>query len=182
MGGKVAMTFALENPSQVNKLVVIDICPKKYPERTVHTQVISQMLGIDLNAVSTRTEIENILNAQVTDDRIRMFILKNLFYKSDGRLAWRLNLEAINQNMDALFDGISSPNKFEGSCLFVRGGKSDYVLDQDIPLIQSLFPQAILKTISGATHWVHADAPEELCYLLSVFLQRECLLAPKIEV
>ena len=174
MGGKVAMTYALENPVLVKKLVVIDISPRKYPERTTHTQVISEMMRIDLENIATRTEVEKILDARISDSRVRMFILKNLYYKLHGKLAWRLNLEAINQSMDLLFDGISSENQYTGPTLFIRGGKSDYVTDADIPLIKSMFPEALIKTISGATHWVHADAPEELCLLLSGFLGREC--------
>ena len=174
MGGKTAMTYALENAGAVKKLVVIDISPRRYPERKIHTQVISQMMSIDLRTVTTRTEVEKILDSQISDSRVRMFIMKNLYYKLHGQLAWRLNLEAINQSMDLLFDGISSDNRYMGPALFVRGGKSDYITDSDIPLIENLFPSAIIKTISGASHWVHADAPEELCYLLSSFLEREC--------
>ena len=174
MGGKTAMTYALENAGAVKKLVVIDISPRRYPERKIHTQVISQMMNIDLRTVTTRTEVEKILDSQISDSRVRMFIMKNLYYKLHGQLAWRLNLEAINQSMDLLFDGISSDNRYMGPALFVRGGKSDYITDSDIPLIENLFPSAIIKTISGASHWVHADAPEELCYLLSSFLEREC--------
>ncbi|MEI8046096.1 MAG: alpha/beta fold hydrolase [Bacteroidota bacterium] len=174
MGGKVAMTYALENPEKVKKLVVVDISPRKYPERITHTQVISQMLNIDLENTATRGEVEKILNLRITDPRVRMFIMKNLYYKIHGKLAWRLNLDAINQSMDLLFDGIRSENQYKGPTLFIRGGKSDYVPDEDITLITSLFPEAVIKTISGASHWVHADAPEELCYLLSEFLEREC--------
>ncbi len=174
MGGKVAMTYALENPEKVKKLVVVDISPRKYPERITHTQVISQMLNIDLENTATRGEVEKILNLRITDTRVRMFIMKNLYYKIHGKLAWRLNLDAINQSMDLLFDGIRSENQYKGPTLFIRGGKSDYVPDDDITLITSLFPEAVIKTISGASHWVHADAPEELCYLLSEFLEREC--------
>ena len=174
MGGKVAMTYALENPGLVKKLVVIDISPRKYPERITHTQVISEMMGIDLESIATRTEVEKILDSRISDPRIKMFILKNLYYKIHGKLAWRLNLEAINQSMDLLFDGISGENQYTGPALFIRGGKSDYVLDSDIPLIKSMFPEALIKTISGASHWVHADAPEELCLLLSGFLERDC--------
>ena len=174
MGGKVAMTYALENPEKVKKLVVVDISPRKYPERITHTQVISQMLNIDLENTATRGEVEKILNLRITDTRVRMFIMKNLYYKIHGKLAWRLNLDAINQSMDLLFDGIRSENQYKGPTLFIRGGKSDYVPDDDITLITSLFPEAVIKTISEASHWVHADAPEELCYLLSEFLEREC--------
>jgi len=174
MGGKVAMTYALENPGKVKKLIVIDISPRKYPERITHTQVISEMMGIDIESIATRTEVEKILDSKISDSRIKMFILKNLYYKIHGKLAWRLNLEAINQSMDLLFDGIISENQYTGPTLFIRGGKSDYVPDADIPLIKSMFPETVIKTISGASHWVHADAPEELCYLLSGFLEREC--------
>lgn len=174
MGGKVAMTYALENPENVKKLVIIDISPRRYPERITHTEVISQMLIIDIANLKTRSEVEKLLDLRVSDSRIRMFILKNLYYKIDGKLAWRLNLEAINQSMDLLFDGIGSENQFNKPTLFIRGGKSDYVPDTDIPLIKSIFPEAVIKTISGASHWVHADAPEELCSLLSSFLDREC--------
>ena len=156
------------------KLVIIDISLRKYPERITHTQVITEMMRIDLENIVTRAEVEKILDSRVSDTRIKMFILKNLYYKIHGKLAWRLNLEAINQNMDLLFDGISSDNQYTVPCLFIRGGKSDYILDSDIPLIKSMFPEALVKTIPGASHWVHADAPEELCYLLSGFLDREC--------
>jgi esterase len=174
MGGKVAMTYALENPGMVKKLVIVDISPRKYPERRTHTQVITQMLSIDLEKLNTRTEVEKILESRVTDSRVRMFILKNLYYKLHGKLAWRLNLDAINQSLDLLFDGIQSASQYKGPTLFIRGGKSDYVADEDVPLIKSMFPEAVIKTINGASHWIHADAPEELCYLLSSFLEREC--------
>jgi len=181
MGGKVAMTYALENQEKVSKLVVIDISPRKYPERITHTQVITQMLGIDLENIKTRGEVEKILELRISDPRVRMFIMKNLYYKIHGKLAWRLNIGAINQSMDLLFDGIQGENQYKGSTLFIRGSKSDYVPDADIPLITSMFPEAVIKTISGASHWVHADAPEELCFLLSNFLERECIFKTKSE-
>jgi esterase len=174
MGGKVAMTYSLENPGNVRKLVVIDISPRKYPERVIHTQVISQMMSIDIENIKTRTEVEKILDSRISDSRVRMFIMKNLYYKIHGKLAWRLNLDAINQSMDLLFDGISSDSQYPGPTIFIRGGNSDYVTDADIALIKSMFPEAVIKTISGASHWVHADSPEELCFLLSGFLEREC--------
>jgi esterase len=174
MGGKAAMTYALENPLKVSKLVIIDISPRRYPERITHTQVISQMMGIDLEKVTSRGEVEKMLDSNIADPRVRMFIMKNLYYKMHGKLAWRINLEAINQSMDLLFDAVSSHSRYKGPTLFIRGGKSDYVPDGDIPLITSLFPEVVIKTISGASHWVHADAPEELCFMLSSFLEREC--------
>jgi len=170
MGGKTAMTFALENPGRVEKLAVIDISPRKYPERNIHTRVITRMLSISPEEMNSRTRVEQLLSEKIEDPRIRMFILKNLYYRMPGQLGWRLNLEAINQNLDHLFDGIHSSATYKGDTLFLRGGKSDYIQDEDEALIQSLFPRAAIKTISGASHWIHADAPEEVYAVLMNFL------------
>jgi len=174
MGGKVAMSYALENPGNVKKLVIIDISPREYPERSIHTQVIGQMLSINLTELKSRQEVEAILQQNLADERVRMFIIKNLYYKLHGQLAWRLNLPVINQSIDNLFEGINYNAHFGRPTLFIRGGKSDYITDIDIPLIMNLFPKAEIKTIPQATHWVHADAPDELCYMLSAFLERIC--------
>jgi pimeloyl-ACP methyl ester carboxylesterase len=174
MGGKVAMTFTLEHPEMVEKLVIIDISPRKYPERNIHTHVITQMLSINLEKAGIRREVEKILEQKITDQRIRMFILKNLYYKLHGKLGWRLNLEAINHNLEQLFDSVNGNTAYPGPTLFIKGGRSDYILEEDSPQILKLFPQTIVKTIPGASHWVHADAPGELCFLLSSFLRRDC--------
>lgn len=175
MGGKVAMAYALENHEKVEKLVIVDISPRKYPERLVHTRVITEMIRTNLDAYSSRAEVENDLAKRVHDPRIRMFILKNLYYKMPGKLAWRLNLDAISNNIEQLFDGVTSESRYTGPALFIQGGRSDYIVDEDIPLIKKYFPSAHIKTISGASHWVQADAPEELCAILSGFLGRECI-------
>jgi esterase len=175
MGGKTAMAYTLENPGKVEKLVVIDISPRKYPERLVHTRVITEMMHIDLEVATSRAEVEKELEQRVHDSRIRMFILKNLYYKMPGKLAWRLNLDAINNSIDQLFDGVVSENKYLGPALFIQGGRSDYIVDEDIPVIKKYFPSALIQTIPGASHWVHADAPGELCRILSGFLGRDCI-------
>jgi len=173
MGGKVAMTFALDHPEMVEKMVVIDISPREYPERNIHTEVITQMLSLDLDKISSRTQAEKVLEERIPDARIQMLILKNLYYKLPGKLSWRPNLQAISRHLDQLFNGIRSDKQFNGPCLFIKGGQSDYITYEDSGLITRLFPYATIEIISGASHWVQADAPEELCQLLSRFLERE---------
>ena len=36
--------------------------------------------------------------------------------------------------------------------------------------IKSLFPNAVIKHIDGAGHWVHADKPHELFNVLKEFI------------
>ncbi len=182
MGGKVAMTFVLEHPEMVEKLVVVDISPRKYPGRNVHFDMINAMMAVNFETVSTRDEVETLLEQSIPNRRIRLFIMKNLYRKTRHTFDWRLNLPAISSNMDCVFDGIESNAKYTGPTLFIKGGKSDYINQEDLPLISLNFPNARVQTIASASHWVHADAPDELCRLLSIFLGKECSIAtPEIE-
>jgi esterase len=174
MGGKVAMNFALEYPCLVNQLIVVDISPRRYPARSIHSDIIHAMLSVNLNQVSSRGEVEALLQNALHDSRIRQFILKNLYYSASKVLDWRPDLQAINNNLDAIFDGIQTDRKYNKATLFVKGGLSDYITPSDDVLIHEMFPLAIIKTIPSATHWVHADAPVELCRLLSDSLGKEC--------
>ena len=54
--------------------------------------------------------------------------------------------------------------------LFIRGENSNYILDDDINLIQEIFPNSILETIDGAGHWLHAEKPQLFLQLVRAFL------------
>ena len=176
MGGKAAMTYALEHPVNVEKLVVVDISPRRYPGRNVHFDMINAMMAVDFDHVSTRNEVENLLESSIPDHRIRLFVMKNLYRKTRHSFDWRLNLKALSDNMDYVFEGIESSHQYGGPTLFVKGGQSDYISTNDTDLIKGLFPQALIETIPGASHWVHADSPDELCRILSTFLGKDCPL------
>ena len=49
MGGKVAMQFALDFPEKVEKLVIVDIAPRKYLRG--HDDVFEAIYDIDLNKI-----------------------------------------------------------------------------------------------------------------------------------
>ncbi len=174
MGGKVAMTFALEHPDMVDKLVIVDISLRKYPGRNVHFDMISAMMAINFENITSRGEVESLLETTIPDKRIRLFVLKNLYRKTRHSFAWRLNLQAISANMESIFEGIENSSVYLGPSLFIKGGKSDYIIESDYPLIHKNFPGAVIQTIEGASHWVHADSPDELCRLFSLFLGKEC--------
>ena len=54
--------------------------------------------------------------------------------------------------------------------MFIRGSESDYIKDTDFTQIYYNFPQATIKTIDGAGHWVEADQPEAFMQTLKYFL------------
>jgi pimeloyl-ACP methyl ester carboxylesterase len=174
MGGKVAMNFSLEHPHRIEKLIVIDISVRNYSARRQHLDMMNAMLSIDFDQLSTRDEIEKIISEKIKSPAIAGFIMKNLYRIGKSRLAWRLNLKSIYPNIENVFEGVDLPYISDIPALFVKGGASDYIQDEDYPLILNKFPNAIFKTIGHASHWVHADAPDELCKILSEFLKKDC--------
>ena len=40
---------------------------------------------------------------------------------------------------------------------YLSGGRSNYIEDDDTPLIGQMFPQAEIATLPEAGHWVHVD-------------------------
>jgi len=173
MGGKVAIRFALENPQYLSKLIVVDISLRAYKARPHHKNIIKAMKQVDFDFVTTRKEVEDILKESIKDKKIRLFVMKNLHRISQDEFEWRLNLDGICDNLDQMFDGIKPKEAFEKPTLFIRGGASDYVIDEDIPHINEAFPNNRLFTIDGATHWVHAEAPELFYKYVSEFLTAE---------
>ena len=161
MGGKIAMGYALENPSSVKKLAVIDIAPKAYGPRKSHKKIIEAMTSIDLSKIKTRRDAEEKIAEIIKEERIRLFILKNLKRKSDGSFEWMINIDAIANNLDEMFDKIESQNSYSKPSLFIRGGNSDYILPEDYPVIRKYFPNAEIITIEDTSHWVHAEQPEK---------------------
>jgi esterase len=59
MGGKVAMALALAYPELVQKLVVVDISPVKYPDNL--TQYIEAATRLDVCAVKRRSDADALL-------------------------------------------------------------------------------------------------------------------------
>lgn len=170
MGGKVAMQTALTYPDLVQKLIVVDITPRKY--RPGHNDVFAALEAFDPAAVADRKEAARLMSASMPNPGIQLFLLKNLARNPDGGFMWRMNLPAIKAAYEALIGPVGNMgDEYDAPALFIRGGKSGYVQDDDMELIGILFPQAVLETVAEAGHWVHAERPEELFGVVSGFLK-----------
>jgi len=170
LGGKVAMMVALNNPGMVGKLIIVDVSPGKYRTNTEHLQLLNAMLSTDLSVARSRTDVDHQLREKIRSMRLRQFLLKNIYWKDDGSLDWRLNLPVLHANLPLMFSGIDSETVFKKPALFIRGGKSDYITEEDTQLISENFPEAVIRTIPSAGHWLHADAPDEFRSIVTDFL------------
>tara|TARA_Y100000994_G_scaffold202380_1_gene173338 strand:- start:229 stop:1002 length:774 start_codon:yes stop_codon:yes gene_type:complete len=171
MGGKVAMELALRWPDYINKLIVVDIAPVSYPDRgDGHLDVIEGMKALELSTVESRREAESRLEGYIADQVTRKFILTNLVSgKSDG-FRWRINLQSIEHNYAALRNKPSGSGVFRKPVLFLKGALSNYIKkDYQLETLK-LFPNARVKSIMGAGHWLHAEKPQVFQKIAKDFL------------
>jgi esterase len=168
MGGKTVMQYAVEHPNAFIKMVVVDIAPKKYP---IHHQKLLQGLNtIDTEQIQNRNEADQLLSAFEPVVAVRQFLLKNLYRKEEGGFGWRFNLPVLSTDMHKVGHEISKLTTVDKPALFMRGGNSNYVLDEDWKDILDIFPQATLETIPNSGHWVQAEQPKAFVDTLLHFI------------
>lgn len=159
LGGKVAMQLACEYPEFVQKLIVADIGPKSYP---IHHQTILLALNsINTEGLKLRSDADEVLLSYGIDDGTRQFLLKNLYWKTPEQLDWRFNIKVITEQIAEVGKSLNPTFIFEKPSLFIRGGASGYVRDEDWTNIRKQFPNAVLDTIENAGHWLHAQNPDD---------------------
>ncbi len=172
MGGKVAMTLAIQYPGLISRLVVADIAPVAYYHH--YDDLIEPILALDLERFGSRTEIDHGLRAHIPEDQLRVFLLQNLL-REDGNWRWRVNWRVIQRDMEALTGFDVLPEGWVGDLplLFIRGANSDYIGAAEIEVIERHFSRADIATLDGAGHWLHAEKPLEFCALALEFLRRD---------
>lgn len=169
MGGKTAMEVALGTPDRVKSLIVVDIAPAPYPPS--HDALMEALSSVDPSAFASRGEVDAALRPQIPVERTRQFLMTNLHRTGDGRLAWRLGLEALMRNSEAMNAALRGGRRFEGPVLVVRGEASAYVRPEHLQAFTALFPAARFVTVPGAGHWVHADQPVLFAQAVFAFLR-----------
>ncbi len=169
MGGKTAMWLALQHPELVKALVVVDIAPRAYPPH--HEQEIAGMRAVQPATLASRAEADARMAAHVPEPGVRQFLLKNLGRTEAGGFEWKHNLEGIASNVAEV--GVELPAEARVACptLFVAGGNSRYISEQDEADIQRRFVNARVARIEGAGHWVQVEKPAELLQIIQEFVK-----------
>lgn len=171
MGGKTAMTLALQAPQRVRALVVADIAPIPYRRGNGHRPLIAAMRQLDLSQVRSRTDASNALADAIPSPSVRQFLLTNLQRGAAGYY-WRIPLDILADQLEAIEDFPDFPGTFTQPTLFLYGEASDYVTADAQDAIRRYFPNARLHGIAGAGHWLHAEQPQAFASALGDFLDR----------
>lgn len=168
MGGKTAMLFATQYPELVEKLVVVDIGPKEYPPH--HNEILAALNAVDFSVDSSRKLVDERLSVLIPEVGVRQFLMRSVYWREKGVLDFRFNVKGLTENNREVGRALPAFEVYEGGTLFVAGERSSYIQREDYPLIQAHFPAAIVKTVSKAGHWLHAENPQEFYEIVSEFL------------
>lgn len=169
MGGKVAMRFALLHQNRVEKLIVADMSMRPSKLKDEHWMIFKTMKDSPIENLKSYTEIEDLISKYIAGQRLVLFIMKNIKKTKTG-YGWKLNFKALMSSFEKEMEPLAKDEVFDNPALFIRGGKSDYILDEDFDKINRHFPVNIIETIDGAGHWLHADNPEEFIHLVESFI------------
>jgi len=167
MGGKVAMLLACSHPELVEKLVVVDIVPKRYAPH--HDQIIQGLKAMPLSTLSSRQEADLFLSNYVKDAGVRQFLLKNLNRDAQSGFSWKINLAVLAESMDEVLGNPLSGILFLGPSFFLFGSRSEYYKKGDEEIIRSFFPEAEIDFLETG-HWVQAEKPEAFVARVKTFL------------
>lgn len=167
LGGKTAMALALTRPALVDRLAVMDIAPVQYHHG--YDDYLVAMRALPLDAGLTRQAADAALAKVVEAAPMRAFLLNNLVLGDTPH--WRVGLAEIADGMPDMLAWRDLPGTtpFTGPTLFLRGADSDYVQPQAEPEIRRLFPNAEIRAVEGASHWLHADKPQQVLQQLKDF-------------
>ncbi|XP_030330665.1 protein ABHD11 isoform X3 [Strigops habroptila] len=173
MGGKTAMTLALQRPDLVERLISVDISPTSTTPISEFSSYISAMKSVKIPDGLPRSAARQLADDQlrpvVQHPQLRQFLLTNLV-EVEGHYVWRVNLDAISHHLVDIMNFPVFHKPYPGPALFLGGSDSPYISSQDYPEIQRLFPKADVHYIAGAGHIVHQDKFEEFITAVLNFL------------
>ncbi|ATG35253.1 putative esterase [Phaeobacter piscinae] len=154
MGGKAAMTLALNHPQALRRLLVADIAPVAYQHSQI--QYIHAMRQVDLAKVERRSDAEAQLANLGVEKALQSFFTQSLDLPNRR---WRLNLDTLERDMPHIMGFPETEAQWDGSTLFLSGAASDYVLPEHRPLIKARFSRSHFAKLPDCGHWLHAENP-----------------------
>jgi esterase len=174
LGGKVAMRFAVDHPTRVKALVVVDIVQRTYPP--FHAKAFNAMQQLDLTALNQRQDADRLLQVDLPDWAFRQFILTNLVRDSASRqFYWRVNLDCLMASLsDMAAPSIAANATYSGPTLLIAGGLSDFVHDGDASIMRQHFPLIDIQWMPKVGHNVQVEDRAGFLVLVEPFLARAC--------
>ena len=169
LGGQVGMQVLSAGIKKVEKFISVDIAPVDYNFSTsTQMQYINVMQKIDKGHLPRNEAIKTFQKLLPdTDELVVQFLFTN-YGTHEGKHGFRIPLESLKEGMIKL--GHTFRESFSGNIstpvLFIRGGKSDYINNENISSIKANFKNYSIETMPTSGHWPHYDQPEEFIQII----------------
>lgn len=179
LGGATTMRLASLRPDLCRRVVMIDVTPQiNDPSREMTTMERGSVALIA--GPPTYESFEDMAQAAIALSPfrgaagVRRGVRHNSHRRPDGLWTWRYDLfgpwpEDRPNTFDfaPLWDDVS---RIAAPAMFVRGGESKYVRDEDEDEMRRRLPGLRVERVAGAGHAVQSDRPLDLVRLLDDFL------------
>ena len=153
----VSMLFAQKHPDILEKIIIVDIIPKNYKPH--HQNIMDSLKSIDFKIKKSRKEVDDHMSNYIEDERVRQFLLKNLYWIDKESLGLKINIDVLYDFKDKLSLKLQDNLNYQKPTMFLYGDSSPYVKNSDLPLLKLYFTNVEIFKVPQAGHWVHADNP-----------------------
>lgn len=163
MGGKISMKLAELAQKRLDKLVVLDMAPYASTQRN-HDKVFEALFAVENAEIESRQNALHIMREYLNEEMVIQFLMKS-FNKGH----WLFYVKALYDNYSNILDWDAMHS--EVSAIFIRGGVSPYLAhDAQQQAVYTQFPNAIIHTVDGAGHWLHAEKTNEVLEHIQSFI------------
>lgn len=183
-GGKLCAVTALQFPEVVASLIFLDVMPLPFLES--HWSRIRSSLhminNIPMKHLNNVAQVQDYLSVIRMPTKLRILLGNSCIEvrapdSTFTELDWCFDITRIIKSIEYIQN---FPDKktltnhiFHGHVLVIRGDpmKSSYVQDEAMAEMRQMFPLTQQVVISGAGHWLHAEAVEITARKVVDFLQ-----------
>jgi pimeloyl-ACP methyl ester carboxylesterase len=185
LGGATTIRLAAQRPDLCERAVIVDVTPQiNDPSRQLSTAergTVSLIAGPPVyESFNEMADAAVALSRNREPEGVRRGVRHNARRLDDGRWVWRYDLfgpppgEPTASRVDVvpwvdftpLWDDVTAINV---PVLFVRGGLSPFVRDDDISEMRARLRSFAVEVVEGAGHAVQSDRPLVLAELIRTF-------------
>ena len=180
LGGATTIRLAATRPDLCRRAVIIDVTPQVGDATrgmtTAEQGSVALVSGPPVwDSFDEMAQAAIALSPFRAASGVRRGARHNARRLPDGRWTWRYDLfgpwpEGEREWVDfsPLWDDISA---IKAPVLFVKGGESMYVREEDIAELRRRLPSVQVEVVAGAGHAVQSDQPLELVRLINDFVE-----------